>query len=167
VGLADLDDRYLTIHKAYPQRHRDRAIREIAAYQALPWATPKLDCSGENWLEMERCTPLLELLPGQTVKYRDPLRELVKAVHDAGWWHCDLQLGNVVVHPVRGVLLIDWENARPASSEVSYDLYGARAAGVIDEVQHRPDGVWWGGPLDTCPGRYWSDSRLVELEHIP
>jgi hypothetical protein len=166
--MATLEDRYLTIHKLYPRSSRARAAREVEAYKALPWATPRLSCSGDGWLEMERCTPLLDLLPRQTLKYREPLRELVKAVNAAGWWHRGVTLDNVVVHPVRGVLLIDWEISCRAESDVSYDLYGARAAGTPEtRGQHQPDGVWWGGPLDTCPGRWWSDTRLVELESIP
>lgn len=169
MGLATVEQRYLTVHKVYPRKMRARAAREVEAYQAMPWATPRLDCYGEGWLETERCTPILELLPEQTLKYREPLRDLVKKVNTAGWWHCDISLENVVIHPVRGVLLIDWEMATRAKSEVSYDLYGARAAGVSDDVwePHQPDGVWWGGPWPLCPGPYWSDSRLVELDSIP
>jgi len=26
--------------------------------------------------------------------------------------------------------------------------------------------VWWGGPWDDCPGRYWPEDRLVPLEPL-
>lgn len=156
MGLAEVDIRYTTVHKVYPPGQIDRCAIEVSAYQTLDWATPKLMWHGENWLEMERCTPILDLEPEQTLRYKKPLRELIQAVHEAGWWHCDVALVNVVVHPTRGPLLIDWENARPASSDISYDLYGARSAGVDPAWPVRgDDGVSWNGPWDTCPGKFW------------
>lgn len=165
MGVASLEHRYLTVHKVYPAKEQARADREIQAYHALPWATPQLECFGAGWLDIERCTPILDLAYDQTRKYRDPLRTLVQDIHEAGWWHCDLSLTNVVIHPVRGPLLIDWEGASPASSPVSNDLYGARAAGMEKYVwkEHRPDGVWWGGPWPECPGRFWGDP-VVRLD---
>lgn len=170
MGLATVEDRYLTVHKVYPPDMHERAAREVRIYQELPWATPRLDCYGEGWLEMEKCTPILDLLPEQSVKYREPLRDLLRRVHEAGWWHMDVCLRNVVIHPVRGVLLIDWEGATRATSNISPDLYGARAAQIpLEDVwePQRPDGVWWGGPWDDCPGRYWPEDRLVPLEPLP
>lgn len=170
MGLARVEMRYTTVLKDYKD-HPDGPARwrnEITAYTTLDWATPKLHCHGEYWLEMERLTPILELAYDQTRRYRDPLRELVQAVHDAGYWHCDIALVNVVIHPVRGPLLIDWENLRPATGPVSYDLYGARAAGTevpwpVKDGRGRPlpddeagNGIYWRGPWDICPGRYWN-----------
>lgn len=156
MSSASIDVRYLTVHKVYPARERERWQREIYAYTNLEFATPRLDCWGDGWLEMERCTPILDLGPERSRKYRDPLRRLVERVHEAGWWHCDVALVNVVIHPARGPLLIDWENLRPRTSSISYDLYGAGPAGIEPawEVEGG-NGVWWGGPWSMCPGRYW------------
>lgn len=160
MGLATIEIRHTTVLKDYlhhPEAGQARWANEIRAYTELDWATPKLHCSGEWWLETERLTPILDLAYDQTLRYRNPLRDLVQAVHDAGWWHCDIALINVVVHPVRGPLLIDWEGMTPATGPVSYDLYGARAAGVEQSWPVKGgDGVSWMGPWEMCPGRYWN-----------
>src|SRR5699024_6865443 len=91
---------------------------ELYAYQFLSWATPELFCHGEFWIEMERLSPILDLGPDRSRKYRDPLRRLLSRLHESGWWHCDVDLVNVVVHPVRGPLLIDWENLREAEGSI-------------------------------------------------
>lgn len=154
---AQIDIRENTVLKDYPEHEHERWEREWFAYHELEFATPKLLCGNPRWLEMERLTPIQELGPDASRKYQEPLRELVQAVHDAGWWHGDIALCNVVVHPYRGPLLIDWENMRPAVSEVSYDLYGAAAAGVDPFWKVKgADGVSWRGPWDFCPGPYWS-----------
>lgn len=158
MGLARIEPRYTTVLKDY-RDHADGQQRwqnEITAYTQLGWAAPKLLCSNPYWLEMERCTPILDLTRDQSTKYRQPLRDLLQAIHDAGYWHRDISLVNVVIHPARGPLLIDWENLTPATGSISYDLYGARLAGV-EPAWDAPggNGVWWGGPWDTCPGLYW------------
>lgn len=155
---ATLDLRYLTVLKDYPEAEHNRWEREIFAYTHLPWATPELRWHNPRWLEMERLLPILDLTPTQSAHYRAPLRALLQRLHDAGWWHCDVALCNVVIHPARGPLLIDWENLRPAQGGVSYDLYGATAAGVTPRWDVTGDnGVWWDGPWDTCPGKYWNE----------
>ena len=156
MSRAKIDLRAFTVLKDYPEREHERWEREWFAYRELDFATPKLLCGNPRWIEMERLTPIMDLGPDRSRKYMKPLRELVQAVHEAGWWHGDIALVNVVVHPVRGPLLIDWENMRPAVGSVSYDLYGAAAAGV-EPFWKVPGGVgvWWGGPWEFCPGSYW------------
>lgn len=158
MGLAKIEERYTTVLKDY-KRHPDgqtRWEREVFAYKELSWATPELICSNPRWLEVERLTPILSLSRDQSIRYKKPLRELLQAVHEAGWWHGDCVLVNVVVHPTRGPLLIDWEGLSPAVGSVSYDLYGAHAAGVEPGWKvEGGDGVSWRGPWDVCPGKYW------------
>lgn len=156
MGTARVEKRFTTVLKDFKDTHRDRYYREVEAYEKIPWATPKMEVHGEFWIEMERLTPILDLDYEQTLKYEKPLRDLLQRVHDAGYWHGDCALVNVVIHPVRGPLLIDWENLRPASGDVSYDLYGATLAGT-EPFWDVPggEGVWWGGPWDMSPGRYW------------
>lgn len=157
MSSATIDLRYQTVLKDYPAKEHERWEREVWAYQNLSFATPELKWHNERWLEMERLTPLLELPRDLSVKYREPLRELVVAIHEAGWWHCDISLVNVVLHPVRGPLLIDWENLRERTSDVSYDLYGAGPAGIEPAWQvEGGNGVHWNGPWKNCPGPYWS-----------
>lgn len=155
MSRAKVDMRFTSVHKVYPANEREKWQREIYAYTNLDFATPALDCWGDCWLEMERCVPILELPPEQSVKYRQPLRELLMQVHEAGWWHRDVDLVNVVIHPARGPLLIDFENLARAEGDVSYDLYGAQVAGSTPWPGKGPDGVYWHGPTGTCPGRYW------------
>jgi len=161
MGFARVEMRYTSVLKDYKDTDRTRYYKELRAYTELDWATPKLLCHNEYWIEVERLTPILSMTREQSRKYREPLRELLQAIHDAGWWHCDCTLTNVVVHPVRGPLLIDWENLTPANGPVSYDLYGAKAAG---HPQAWPDdsdgnGVWWGRGRETDPGRYWGEGQ--------
>lgn len=156
MGDATIDIRFTSVLKDFKDAERVRYHREVEAYTAMPWATPRLIVHNEFWIEMERLTPILDVSYEQSAKYREPLRKLLQRVHDAGYWHGDVALCNVVIHPVRGPLLIDWENLMPASGAVSYDLYGARAAGTESPWPVKGgDGVWWGGPWEMCPGRYW------------
>ena len=155
---ATLDSRFTSVLKDYPAHQHERWEREVWAYQNLSFATPELWWHNERWLEMERLTPILELGPERSRKYAGPLRELLQRLHNEGWWHCDVSLVNVVVHPARGPLLIDWENLRPAEGNVSYDLYGARSAGVPQRWKVPGDnGVFWGGPWRNCPANYWGE----------
>lgn len=157
MGLALVEERDTTVLKDYKDTDRSRYFNELKAYQELSWATPALMCHGEYWIEMERLTPILSLGPDWSRKYRAPLRALVQDLHDAGYWHRDVDLSNVVIHPARGPLLIDFENLTEASGPVSYDLYGAQAAGVEPAWEGKgPDGVFWslGGP--SSPSSWWS-----------
>jgi|SRR5690606_26108786 len=158
MGLARVDIRQETVLKDF-LKHPDgpaRYKREVDAYTEIPWACPKLLWHSERWLEVERLQPLIDLGPDLSRKYCEPLRELLQAIHDAGWWHMDVDLINAVIHPTRGVLLIDWENFSQARTNVSYDLYGARAAGVPSPWKAKgPDGVWWGSSSPTSPKNYW------------
>jgi len=154
MGLATITIHQRTVHKQFHQQTAWE--KELHAYQTLPWATPKLINHGHMWIETERCTPILNLHPNWSRRYAEPLWDLLTCIHQSGWWHCDPCLINVVIHPDRGALLIDFENLTPATGDRSYDLHGARAAGV-QPAWHGlgPDGVHWGGPWDTCPGPYW------------
>ncbi|AVO21700.1 kinase [Mycobacterium phage MooMoo] len=154
MGLATTTIHRRTVHKRFAQQSAWE--NELKAYRAMPWAAPKLVNYGPMWIETERCTPILNLHPNWSRRYAEPLWDLLAAIHDAGWWHCDPCLINVVIHPDRGVLLIDFENLTPATGTHSYDLYGAQAAGVPPAWEGQgPDGVYWGGPHDFCPGPYW------------
>src|SRR5690625_962607 len=161
MSSSKLDFRWLTVLKDYPEKEHERWEREVWAYQNLSWATPKLDGFNPRWIEMERLVPILDLPYDVARKYRDPLRELLVALHNEGWWHCDVALVNVVIHPTRGPLLIDWENLRERTGEVSYDLYGARLAGIDPAWPvEGGEGVWWGGPWDMCPGPFFGEEGL-------
>lgn len=155
--MSRLEHYAATVRKVYEPDERQRAVREAFAYVTMPWATPRLVGYGDGWIEAERCTPILDLSRRDSVQHRDALWRLLERVHDAGWWHGDVSLVNVVVHVERGPLLIDWENLAPARSEVSYDLHGAHGAGVEPLWPTcGPEGIWWGGPNDLCPGAWWA-----------
>lgn len=109
-------------------------------------------------LVIEKCAPLREL--ARNIQYREPLRELLQKFHEAGANHRDAAIINVVVHPVRGVLLIDFEHATENIGPVSMDLYGCTAAGKVNDCQPNQgeDGVHWNGPHTLCPGLYrWKE----------
>jgi|GEM_PF-5730497 len=156
MGYAEVEIRKDTVLKVYPESYRDKWEKEVLAYQTLSFAAPKLVGYGEGWLGTEKLTPILDLPKNQSIKYRDDLRKLIIAIHNKGYWHGDIALCNVVIHPTRGVLLIDWENLMERNGCVSYDLYGSGAAGVDQawEVEGN-DGVSWNRPWDICPGKFW------------
>src|SRR5690606_41561376 len=116
--MAQVDLRPTTVHKVYPEHLRFKAQHEIFVYTELDWATPKLLYSGEGWLETERLTTILELPKDLSRKYEKPLRDLVRAVNDAGFWHCEVCLLNWVMHPMLGSLLIEWATARSSEREI-------------------------------------------------
>ena len=145
--------------KRYPALIRHRLDVEVAAYRACGWAAPRLLWVTPDAVCVERCTSLLDVP-------RDPahahqLRDLLERLHASGWAHRDVSAPNIVTHPSRGVLLIDWETAGPADpTRPSYDLHGAAAAGFPEGLlppHQRPHGVWWGGPGNDAPANYWGD----------
>lgn len=143
--------------KRYPPLIRHRLDVEVAAYRACAWAAPRLLWVTPQAICMERCTPLLDAPrnPDHAVQ----LHALLVKLHATGWAHRDVSAPNIVLHPTRGVLLIDWETAgRCDPTRPSYDLHGAAAAGFPDKLlplHQRPDGVWWGGPGYDAPAKYW------------
>ena len=142
-----------TVVKTY--QDPDRYHTELAAYTQLSDFTPRLldhdDTS--HTLVAERCIPILEIPRWESVVYRKPLWELLQGLHEAGWWHRDACLVNVVVHYGRP-LLIDWENACPATAPDSYDLWGATTIGVESAWGH-PYSVHWHNLCRCCPAQYW------------
>jgi hypothetical protein len=141
-----------------PEIRHDRLAAEVYAYLRVPWAAPRLLWATDDTICVERCTPILDVPkdPGHALQ----LRALLERIHDAGVNHCDVAVSNVVRHPARGVLLIDWEVSIRAGQALSYDLHGAAAAGLSwrPPEHQRPDGVWWGGPSDLAPARYWGEA---------
>jgi len=155
MGVAKVEIKE-TVVKTYKKSERCHWFREVLAYKELSWACPKLLSYEDRVLEIERCVPITDLSPAESLKYRDDLWYLLEGIHKAGWWHCDANLINVVVHYTRGVLLIDWENLRRRTSDVSYDLYGAvKANAQVEYEPHRPDGVHWNSGTDTSPANFW------------
>lgn len=145
-----------TVTKTYPPHEFERWGREVFIYTNYPYAAPKLINAGHGWLEMERCTPILNLKPEDTLHHREHLWGLLSRIQDDGWNHRDIDLVNVVVHSERGPLLIDFENAAPTRSTLSVDQHGATRAGVQPAWAGKgPEGVWWNGPTNTCPGPWW------------
>ena len=148
-----------TVVKHYQPGTEILGVHEVWYYHVIPWATPALLNYGPGWIEIERCTPLLDLDRETARSYRNNLWNLLNSIHEVGFWHRDIILRNVVVHPQRGILRIAWETATTATSSVSYDLSGAQAAGVESAHPARSlDGVWWGAPEDLSPRVYLDES---------
>lgn len=157
MGTARVEIRETTVLKDYKDTDHHRWHNEIKAYSELSFATPRLLWSAPHWIEVERHTPILDLPKEESIKYKDQLWELLQKIHDSGYWHCDVDLVNVVVHPIRGVLLIDWENLMPSKGDISYDLYGAQLAGVDPAWEGKGiDGVSWRSASNTSPKNYWN-----------
>jgi hypothetical protein len=147
-----------TIRKTYSESRRHLFEKELMLYNELSFACPKLLDAYGNTLVIERCAPILDV--DYNIRYKDQLWNLLGEIHTAGWWHADIALRNVVVHPERGVLLIDWESAIKATSDVSYDQWGAVAAGYpehkINRINTRPTGIYWFFDWNECPNKYWT-----------
>ena len=147
--------------KTYTPEHEAKFMVELRCYQNLSFATPALISHSieRRELVIERLTPILEV--EKNIRYKPQLWNLLQKIHDNGWWHRDIALRNVVVHPERGVLLIDWESAIRATSDVSYDQWGAVAAGYpehkINRINTRPTGIYWFFDWNECPNKYWTN----------
>ena len=143
--------------KVFPWESRALCAREILAYLELPWATPAIQWNGGLWLEIERCTPILEYPPERSRQWAGQLKDVITRVNQAGWWHRDVSLVNVVIHHERGPLLIDWEHLSPALSGVSYDLYGAEKAGAANQHPKIPGGTGacWNALAQYSPRTVW------------
>lgn len=120
-----------------------QAAHEIAWYQALPWACPKL-------VDADPDRGRLVIVTHRTPPdYRDVngLARLLRSLEGLSIHHRDVHPGNIV-QGVDGPLLIDWETALLADAP-SYDLYGPDISGVPVPDIHAalPNYVmWWGSP---------------------
>lgn len=140
---------------------RDRFTNELIGYTNNYWAAPRVvDVDLENMvLVTEKCVPLDKIPPD--LEHRNQLRRLLEDLHSSGWNHRDCAILNAVLHPKRGVLLIDWESCwkiPEAGAGLSYDLFGARASGYPGSdipLDQMPDGVWWGGKRWCDPLVWW------------
>lgn len=146
--------------KRFHRSIRGRYASELFAYTNLSDYTPALLDSGQDWLLIEECTPLTELTLAETVSHKDALWTLLEGLHVNGYWHRDAAVVNVVLHPQRGPLLIDFENLCGASGPISYDLYGAEAVGVCPAWGDNSEGVWWGAEhTPWSPSSWWKDEE--------
>lgn len=155
MGVATVNIYKNRVTKTFAPGDREKFEKELTAYKSIPFAAPKLLGYHDTTLIIEKCIPLLELEKDK--RHRQQLWNLLQDIHNAGFWHKAIALRNVVMHPVRGILLIDFEESCKATSDVSYDLYGAVAAkfkGYIKEGA-KPNGIWWGFDWDECPEKYW------------
>lgn len=143
-------------------RTRNRFTDELIGYANCYWAAPKLfHVDVENMvLCIERCVPLYEV--PKDPRHAEQARELLAKLHYSGWNHCDCSLLNMVLHPERGILLIDWETVWKVPGDprdsLSYDLFGAHKSKYppqnVPKLQ-QPEGVWWGSKRLFDPVVYW------------
>lgn len=130
--------------KQYPPEYEDRFNNEVFAYTNLSEFTPKLLAVGDDHLLIEGLTPLISLHPKDTVQIRDDVRDLLQRLHDSGYWHRDASV------------IIDFEHLIERSNDqVSYDLFGAYAAGAQPTWGEDPDGVWWGSESTPWSPHMW------------
>src|SRR5690606_12526462 len=80
MGLAAVDIRESTVLKDYKDTDRDRYRKEVHAYTELEFATPRLICHNEYWIEMERCLPILNIDKEKSREYIEPLRNLLHRI---------------------------------------------------------------------------------------
>ena len=131
------------------KRHTDPDLyaNELRYYQTVPWAAPVLHEAGDDWLEIER-------VYGRRLNAADKpaLRALLEALHLEGVNHRDAHIKNIVCHPERGPLLIDFEHATDRIGRLSYDLHGPQPeCGQPADQAGRP--MWWGAQSKWAIGR--------------
>lgn len=119
------------------------AAHEIAWYQAVPWACPRLIDADPDHGRLVIATH--STAPG----YRavDGLARLLRSLEGLSIHHRDVHPGNIVAGP-DGPLLIDWETAILADVP-SYDLHGPEVSGVpVPDIHTAVPGyvMWWGSP---------------------
>ena len=146
-------------YKKYPSSARSGFECELFAYTELSEFTPRLIDHGDLWILVEGCTPLVYYRPEDSFWLVDRLKNLYQRLHDAGYWHRDCAVVNVVVHPERGPLLIDFEHLTSAVSDVSYDLQGPAAAGVLPAWGGDWGDMWWGSEESHWSPRMWWDRQ--------
>lgn len=142
--------------------NRERFHNELFFYKTYPEFAPKLlgyDITNMT-LFIEKWTPMHELPMEESIKFKPRLWNLLEKLHKNGANHRDVAITNVVVKGEE-VRLIDWEVATQDIKEMSMDLYGAETVGMKlpkgyeGPIKYGPQGIWWGGPWDISPGRYW------------
>lgn len=150
------------IIKQYKKSCANRYFNEKYYYKYFSEFAPKLIGFNNETLTLviEACTPIMEVEDSR--KHRQQLRDLLHQLHYRGANHRDIALSNVVVKDGKP-LLIDWESATTDISDKSIDLYGHRAANIkCPWPNYGPDGIYWNGPWDISPGRYWDGKKKEE-----
>ena len=131
------------------KKHADpvRFAEELRFYLLVPWAAPELHDFGPDWLEIEH-------VRGRRPEAADKpaLRALLDALHTEGVNHRDAHTKNVVMHPSRGPLLIDWEFATDKPGVLSYDLHGPQPSCRQPAEQGGPP-MWWDAKSKWALGR--------------
>lgn len=135
--------------------------QELIGYANCHWISPKIlgvDMASKT-IVIERCVPLTQLPPN--LDHARQAWDRLQQLHESGWNHRDCSVLNMVLHPTRGVLLIDWETVwqvPDVTNSLSYDLHGASYTDVPADwvpIWVQPEGIWWGAGRPHDPGRWW------------
>src|SRR5690606_344775 len=95
---------------------------------------------------------------GNPAQDSEELWESIERLASRGARHGDVNLANVVRHPTRGLLLIDWEKAT-LHQGVSQDLFPDPP--LDPELKNL---VCWDGPWGCCPGVIFGVSAKEMLD---
>jgi len=135
--------------------YRDHYNLEVSAYRDFAWAAPRLLHADDikMTIVVERLVTAEEL---KTWHPRESLRKLLQRLHDFGVNHRDVHVGNVVRHPTRGPLLIDWEHHTRNVGPFSFDLYGPDKSGVSQPEGQRGIPMWWDAKHKRALGVAWN-----------
>lgn len=138
-------------------------FREAFFYANYSDFAPQLISAEHLTLSIEKCVPLIRnsAYCGSPSQDAAELWGLVNRLARRGARHGDINLANVVRHPSRGLLLIDWEKAS-LHRGVSQDLFPDPP---LDPVEKNL--VCWDGPWACCPGLVFGVSAQEMLQLHP
>jgi len=154
VQVRTLDDVVIKQYKNHTQG-AELFRREYTAHKRLWWATPKVIAAYGMEFMTERLPSILSIPVEESRQYKEHLYWLVDHIHREGYWHGNIDLQNVVIHPTRGPLLINWEGLTVASGAESYDLFGPKV--ITDSFDKDSNYGFWFAEGPTYPHTYWKD----------
>jgi hypothetical protein len=142
----------LTVKRFAPE-FKHLAAQEAAFYRLVPYACPALMEEGTDYLVLETLEPALSLPDWKPL---DEMLALLTRLHLEGRVnHRDVHLGNILRHPTRGPVLIDWEHATTLVRSTSYDSHGPVASLTPQPPGQRGGPMWIGSTHPKSVGVAW------------
>jgi serine/threonine protein kinase len=118
VDIGHLRQRFIEEARALARFDFPGIVRVLEAFEDNGTAYMVMEYLEGESLE-QRCDRLGRLTSAETSQIISQLCDALEQVHAAGMLHRDVKPSNVILHPVRGAVLIDFGSARPAVAGTS------------------------------------------------